>query len=356
MITRIDSLTSLRFFAAFAVVLYHMRDYSLQGLRGGPLEKAHLAVDLFFILSGFILAHVYGTAFTERKTSIREFFVARLARIYPAHFVMMIIFLLYVTTLGSMGFSYNPERYRPISFIWHISLLDAVGVDNNLTWNFPAWSISAEFFAYLMFPFVIAPVMRLSPRTALLLLSFLLCIFMALNGPFHLTERTVNFSIIRIFPEFLMGILTYRARTFLFTYIHIPNFAFLCTIVLLILAVQYMVPDEVVVVDFVAVIMFGANITGLLKHILAWRPLVYLGEASYSLYLVHAFVLSVFYNALKIPYAAAVVPTVLRDWIVIALTLSASILLYQLVERPGRRFIRTLGTPALRSQRGGARS
>src|ERR1039458_4042522 len=107
---KINALTSLRFFAAFAVVVYHMRDYSLAGLRGGPLEKARLAVDLFFVLSGFILAHVYGAAFTEKRSSLRAFFVARLARIYPAHLAMMIVFLLYVACLGSIGFSYNAER------------------------------------------------------------------------------------------------------------------------------------------------------------------------------------------------------------------------------------------------------
>ena len=42
-------------------------------------------------------------------------------------------------------------------FLWHATLLDAWGIDRGLTWNFPAWSISAEFSAYLMFPSLSAP-------------------------------------------------------------------------------------------------------------------------------------------------------------------------------------------------------
>ena len=158
---RISALTALRFFAAFVVVIFHMADYSFKGLLGGPLEKGHLAVDLFFILSGFILAHIYGAAFAEKGYSKRAFFVARFARIYPGHLTMMIVFLLYVIILGSIGFPYNPERYRPQSFLWHVTLLDAWGLDRELSWNIPAWSISAEFFAYTMFPFIARPIMRL---------------------------------------------------------------------------------------------------------------------------------------------------------------------------------------------------
>ena len=336
---RIDALTSLRFFAAFAVVVYHMRDYSLGSLRDGPLQKAWLAVDLFFILSGFILAHVYGAAFAQRKGSSRKFLVARLARIYPAHLAMMIVFLIYIIILILIGLPYNAERYRPESFLWHVALLDGWGIDRGLTWNFPAWSISAEFSAYLLFPFIVRPLMQLRPQIATHSLLLLLGAFALLNGPLRLTERTVDFSIIRVLPEFLMGVLAYRARHHLVACVGNPNVAFSSATAILVAFVWLNVPAAAIVSDFVALIVFGAAGTGLLAAVLAWRPLIYLGETSYSLYLVHAFILSILYNAFKIPRIAAFVPINVRDWLVIVAVLSAASLLYHLVEKPGRRIV-----------------
>jgi peptidoglycan/LPS O-acetylase OafA/YrhL len=343
---KIDALTSLRFFAAFAVVIHHMGDYSLGSLRDGPLQKASLAVDLFFILSGFILAHVYGAAFAQKKGSSRKFFVARMARIYPAHLAMMIVFLLNIIILILIGFPYNAERYRPESFLWHVTLLDAWGIDRGATWNFPAWSISAEVSAYLLFPLIVRPLMQLPPQIATYSLLLLLGAFALLNGPLRLTERTVDFSIIRVLPEFLMGVLAYRARDHLVACVGNANVAFSSATAILVVFVWLKVPAAAIVVDFVALVVFGATVTGLLAVFLAWRPLIYLGETSYSLYLVHAFILSILYNAFKIPRIATFVPVSIRDWLVIVAVLLAASLLYHVVEKPGRRIInRALADP-----------
>ena len=132
-----------------------MRDYSNGLLRVGHIEKAHLAVDFFFILSGFILAHVYGREFSSGRASWKDFLIARFARIYPAHLTIMILFLVYISVFGSIGFNYNLDRYRVDTFIEHILLIDAWGVSNTLSWNYPSWSISAEFFAYFLFPILV---------------------------------------------------------------------------------------------------------------------------------------------------------------------------------------------------------
>jgi peptidoglycan/LPS O-acetylase OafA/YrhL len=316
-----------------------MSDYSLESLRNSPLEKGRLAVDLFFILSGFILAHVYGAAFADKNCNVKAFFIARIARIYPAHLAMMIIFLLYVVVLGALGFPYNAERYRPESFLWHVTLLDAWGIDKDVSWNLPAWSIGAEFAAYIAFPFLIGPIMRLSPRTASRCLLVLVGAFSLLIQPLHLTERTFDFSIARVLPEFLIGVLAYRARDHLIAWAGNVNITFSGAIAFLIVCVVAMAPDALIVAGLVIVIVCGAAITGSLATALSWRPLLYLGEISYSLYLVHAFVLSATYSAFKIPRIAAYVPASLRDVLVIALVLWSASVLYHFVEKPGRAFI-----------------
>ncbi|MBU2270678.1 MAG: acyltransferase family protein, partial [Alphaproteobacteria bacterium] len=80
----------MRAFLAVGVVLFH---YQLQwdpALGYSPiLERSRLAVDAFFMLSGFILAHVYGPAFAAGAFNYRRFLVARLARLYPLHLAIL---------------------------------------------------------------------------------------------------------------------------------------------------------------------------------------------------------------------------------------------------------------------------
>jgi peptidoglycan/LPS O-acetylase OafA/YrhL len=127
-----------------------------------------------------------------------EYLTARFARIYPAHLAMMLAFLAYVAVLGSAGFSFNEQRYRPEPFLLHVTLLDAWNLDRSLSWNHPAWSISAEFAAYLAFPLIVGPLLRLSRSKAALLLGALLIAFVLINGPARLTTRTWDFSFLRI--------------------------------------------------------------------------------------------------------------------------------------------------------------
>lgn len=84
-------LTSLRFFAALWVVLFHYWP-DLTGVSTLPsfIAKGYLGVELFFILSGFILCHVYRSAVEEGRFEYGGFLWARLARIYPVHLVTLV--------------------------------------------------------------------------------------------------------------------------------------------------------------------------------------------------------------------------------------------------------------------------
>ena len=137
-----------------------------------------------------------------------------------------------------------------------------------------------------------------------------------------------------------MGILAYRSRDYLVMYVGDANIAFICAIGVLIVSVFAEAPDAVIVADLLVIIVCSVAITGLVARALAWRPLIYLGETSYSLYLVHAFVLSVLYSAFKVPRVAAFVPSNLRDVLIIIAALLAASVLYHLVERPNRGLIR----------------
>src|SRR5579875_2310310 len=91
--TEIPALTSLRFFAALWVVLFHIRELGLWP--GGPLpyralvRVGYLGVSFFFVLSGFILVYVYA----GRHIPKGRFWQARFARVYPAYLFSLLIFL-----------------------------------------------------------------------------------------------------------------------------------------------------------------------------------------------------------------------------------------------------------------------
>ena len=147
--TDLRALTSLRAFLAIGVVLFH---YQLQwdpALGFSPIiERSRLAVDAFFMLSGFILAHVYGPSFAAGTFSYRRFIVARIARLYPLHLAVLGGVLVMVIVARAAGVQYDPTTYTLEGFVKTLLLVQAwfpslVGYN----WSGPSWSLSAEWFA-----------------------------------------------------------------------------------------------------------------------------------------------------------------------------------------------------------------
>ena len=148
------ALTSLRAFLAMGVVLFH---YQLQwdpALGYSPIiERSRLAVDAFFMLSGFILAHVYGPAFAAGTFSYRRFLVARLARLYPLHLAILGGVLIMVLGASISGVPFDLSTYTTEGFFKTLFLVQAwFPSEIGYNWSGPSWSLSAEWFAYLLFP------------------------------------------------------------------------------------------------------------------------------------------------------------------------------------------------------------
>ena len=333
----IAPLTSLRFVAALVIVIYHMRDYSLVGWRGGVIERGALAVDFFFILSGFILAHAHGAAFAAGRGSLRSFLLARIARLYPVHAVVLTLFVAYVGLLGAMGFSYNAVRYTPGALLAHVLLLPAWNISPDMTWNYPDWSIGAEFAAYLCFPALAFVLLRGSGRVAAVWFTVVAGVFLCANPVLHLTSRTLDFSVLRILPEFVLGLLAYRLHDRLQA--RVAGVLFVGTAGVLAVAVLAGLPDAVVVLLFVPLILAASHLSGRIGRALSAPALVRLGEASYSLYMVHALVLSMVYSAMKVPALGKHVPMFAADLACPLVAILGSLVLHAVVEVPGRRLL-----------------
>src|ERR1700722_9764131 len=152
----LSNLTPLRGFAAILVAVFHFEMAIGRFVPAATtmfFEKAYLMVDLFFVLSGFIMLHVYGHAFERalRGEQVRHFFVARFARTYPLHLFTLLLLVVIVRYLTNWG---NPPIVleQPRDILPNVFLLQAFGVCHIYNWNIPSWSISAEWAAYLLFP------------------------------------------------------------------------------------------------------------------------------------------------------------------------------------------------------------
>jgi peptidoglycan/LPS O-acetylase OafA/YrhL len=208
-------LTSLRFFAAFWVVLYHYWP-NLSATIPTVVEKGYLGVELFFILSGFILCHVYLDAAGEKKFRYGPFLWARLARVYPLHIATLLGVGLLAVGATAAGLGIDPNILSWASLPANLTLTQAWGLAPVAGWNHPSWSISAEWFAYLTFPAYAWAAWRLKdkPQVALVggiaLIFALYAVFERAAG-FPLTQATIAWGALRIVPCFAYGCAIYLA-------------------------------------------------------------------------------------------------------------------------------------------------
>ena len=152
----ISELTTLRFPFAILIAIYHYTNYFSDYETTGfvALERLSFVLDFFFILSGFVLAHIYNDSgrFNYRKYILRRFF-----RIYPLHIVTLFSLILIFMVGSAMGIeASHPERYQSDTIWMHLLMVQAWPIDPVISFNVPSWSISAEWFVYLTFPAFLA--------------------------------------------------------------------------------------------------------------------------------------------------------------------------------------------------------
>lgn len=343
----IRPLTGLRIAAALWVLVYHFRDHlGLDVDRLGLVAKGYLGVDLFFILSGFILSHVYLRRFAERRFHYGSFLWARLSRIYPVHLVTLAASVLIWQVAMTMGATFSPVAFDPGVLPQHLLLVHAWGTTPTVQWNFPSWSISAEWFAYLTFPVAAALVLafRRRPATGVAGAMALFAI-MALTAAFlglPLPEIT-RLGVIRVVPAFLTGAALYG----LGQRIALPRKAavagpFVAT-AWIIVASSFRTPDLAIWPAFALLILSLAEASKTdPRGGFGAAPLVYLGEVSYAVYMTHLPVDIAYFHALDRLAPGIAGPAAWIVWSgVFAATLLASIAIYHLVERPARTWMRT---------------
>lgn len=328
-VARLVRLDGLRGIAACVVAGYHLQIFFYNGLSdfyggiaGWFFRWGWTFVDLFFVISGYIFAHVYqGGAALRTGRDFGEFAVARIARLYPLHLTMLLI-----VAVLDWG---RPENTFP-TFLCHLFMLQGIVPNADAGFVGPSWSISVEMLCYFLFALAASSGKRTVNWVSWVLVTVIVAKLALLGlpgGPWgadYLIGGVLGFFI---------GQLMWQHRDLLAR-----------------------VPTIVLALTFATGAMadVGAFSPLLPLDLLAWpaalllvlrlkafeaRPLLWLGERSYGIYLVHYPVLNLIYARLGKSHAST--PGVLAlysAFFIVVFALSEVTL--RLIERPGRRAVR----------------
>jgi len=339
-------ITALRFGAALWVAVYAFWE-NLAGAGSSMLvAKGYLGVELFFVLSGFILSHVYLQAAGEKRFSYRGFLWARIARVYPLHVATLVAVGLLAGAAVVAGMSVDGNILSWTSLPANLLMVHAWGLAPVAGWNHPSWSISAEWFAYLCFPAFAFVFWRLrdKPVTAVVgAAAFLMILYFVFEqwAGFPLTEATIRWGALRIVPCFALGCalyLLYRHAP-----VKAPALASGLFLALMLGSAALGLWDALTVLAAGGLILSLASLPNDRAGWLASKPAVYLGEISYSVYMV-----CVPWKLLAVNLAAKVTDAPDKQlhvfvWLaILALLPVVAAVSYHLVEHPARRALRGL--------------
>lgn len=341
---RMAGLTGLRGVGALWVVCFHL----FRDSQNPVVHAGWLGVDLFFMMSGFVLAYVYADSVASwRVKDYLHFLAFRLARIYPLHIVMLGVVLAIV-----LGVPHFADRYPHAelrwgwqSFVASLLLIQNWAYFMATAWNTPSWSLSAEWFAYLLFPLFV--IVTQWPRSRWLPLVLAGLALMPHLGVLALVNglgigATGSVGMIRMVCEFTAGCLLFRA-----TANGLPPLGRWADGLALALLATAMViqPTNLLALPACAlIVLLASDKASLTARLLSLAPLVALGEISYSVYLVHWPIVQVFNWASAGQPAMAEAAVFGWKIALIAVVLLLSTGTYYLVERPARQLGRRLAS------------
>jgi peptidoglycan/LPS O-acetylase OafA/YrhL len=362
----ISNLTPLRGIAALLVAVFHFEMAIARFVPAAKtmfFEKCYLMVDLFFVMSGFIILHVYGQDFRQSlsKQRLRNFFVARFARIYPLHFFSLLLLVIIVICFAPAGDYPNAMQF-PSAIPSNFLLLQSFYVHKIYTWNIPSWSISAEVAAYIFFPVLAYFVGRKRKLSVLVLTILVIAIYLSImyvlprRNPLypqipvpHNINTTYDYGFLRGIAGFVTGMLMYllyqseKVRT-----IFQKDLPSLITLVLLLAAMHFAVNDGFCVLLFALIVLCFACNNGNIHRLCNNRVLQYLGLISYSIYLMQIFFQDPFSKGWRLPGVTGFGrgKQNIEGWsglmycaIYLLLLVAVSSVTYYVIESPCRKFI-----------------
>lgn len=288
----LPALTGIRFWAALWVVFFHFHQPMEAAFPGWdrlhPLTSTGgYGVDLFFILSGFVITYNYAGQFVRPTGRLWLGFLGlRLARMYPVHIVTLLVVGLIALCARVTGQTVLSTWNAP-DFVRQLLLINAWRDDGYLNWNYPSWSISAEWFAYSLFPVLLLVALR--ARSAWLSVA----LAGASLGLFGLCIQTgYEWPLLRVVMEFACGMFLVRVHHAVRP--HVAWDAVASVAVGAVAVIVWVAPPQaqphMLIATFAVLVLALSRCTGFVRGALGARLAVFLGGASYSLYMTHAIV------------------------------------------------------------------
>lgn len=334
------ALTSIRFFAAGIVLLFHFGAGFLHRI-GMPsivvqfFQNGYLGVSLFFVLSGFIISYAHQMdSFTPR--TLANYGVSRIARIYPVYLLAL-----------SMALPLLPGSLSPFGVASVLTMVQSWAPPESprgFTWIMQAWTLSVEAFFYILFPLLWSVVRKVSSKAniALMLGSAALIVGFGLSSvspgvltiPFIGDHTPVWLPIFRM-PEFLYGMSLCRL---LMDYPKLPaklnnliSEVVVVVLMVLVLTLGTDVHTKAIFTVLVGVlILIISNASGFLTRLLSNRVLLLLGGASYALYIIQGPMRRI---------CATIAPAPWDQFLNPIATIAVSVLIYIFYEQPIRKFV-----------------
>lgn len=356
----IKPLTSLRMFFALFVFLSHLaflkNDTHYANIFNSIFDEGFLGVSFFFILSGFILSYNYKEKFFRGNFSKKEFYISRLARVYPVHLATTAIVLLLTFSQSGQGWEY---------LIQHIFLIQSFFLEENIHFslNSPSWSISDELFFYLLFPFAFL----ISEKIRSYIFIFYLIGILVLNMQL---DKNQNHYWLYISPwvrfsDFLLGIILfdlYEKIKVNYSKVKIPTFVFESGAILLFVlffvfhskidisyrySIYYWLPMATIILVFA--LSHVVNEKSIITKFLSNKYMVLAGEISFCFYLLHVLEIQVL-NYIKKMFLFDI-DLMLFSLIIFIVTLIASFIMYKYIEKPlNRKMKKFLLEPSFKSK------
>jgi peptidoglycan/LPS O-acetylase OafA/YrhL len=369
---RFLALDGLRGIAAVLVVFYHFR-FPNHFTHRLFFENSYVAVDLFFILSGFVIYATYSHNIAD-MFSIQRFIGLRIFRIYPLHFAVLLIFVC-LELAKLVVFRSDPTMPVHMPFtgsntydalVANLFLLQGLPFMGRPTWNYPSWSISCEFVAYLLFA------MAAYTGAFRSKVFFVVCLLLSISGYctlafVHNTLDVHNWGqgLVRCLAGFFFGVFIFefvdgiRGKRLSVQRTSLVGGCEVGVALALVLTMSFV--SGTAILSIVPILIFAVAIfqldRGPIAKLLASRPIQFLGRISYSVYMVHMFILMALSIALKrivgIPFTNDPVTQApafqIGEWAgdaiglgTIVIVLACSVVTCIFIEEPARRYGRRM--------------
>ncbi|HEY3889438.1 MAG TPA: acyltransferase [Caulobacteraceae bacterium] len=336
----IRPLISLRFIALAWVVLNQFRFHLglHAGDRSGLVFKGYLGAALFFVMAGFLAAHVLATQQAQGRFRYGPFLWTRLIRTYPLHLVMIGVMALLMVAARLTGASLPAAVFDWRGLAANLALVQAWGSVPTVSWNFPSWLISAEWFGYIALPVTAwIALKRLDPLVVIAGAIGLFALGFEAAAARHVlfTDMTAQIGALQTVPAFLLGAGLYALGRRWSLPRGWSGFTAGVAGAWIVAAALLRLNDLFIWPAFGALVFGLAETAKTEKPALTWAPLPWLGQVAYSIYLVYLPVDIVYFHGVERLFGTPAGALAWAVWAgVFPVILAAGIAAHLLIARP----------------------